>query len=115
AHYLQATVLAALGRESEALQVVDTLLPVQTRTLGADHPLHTLATRHLRIVLLATLGRQSEALEDIEALLPALSRIRGETHQQVLVAKMIRREALMQLNDLSLTPAPPEPMQSTER
>tara|TARA_E500000318_G_scaffold84767_1_gene80625 strand:- start:523 stop:1602 length:1080 start_codon:yes stop_codon:yes gene_type:complete len=69
ATYYVASALDSLGRSAEALEILETLLPLKEKVKGAEHP-HTLATQSLHAQVLDRLGRSAEALEILDQAVP---------------------------------------------
>ncbi|GAB2196207.1 tetratricopeptide repeat protein [Sessilibacter sp. MAH4] len=98
AQYNKSQSLLFLGLYQEALDVVDTMLPVKQRVKGEEHP-DTLATLHLRALVLSQLGKNGDALNAIDTLLPIQQRVNGKEHPNTLMTRFLRADVLGNLGN----------------
>jgi tetratricopeptide (TPR) repeat protein len=94
--YYQVQALWLLGRNDEALEAVEQLLPVRTDVSGERH-FDTLATLHLRADVLQSLGRHDDALRAVDELMPIEIEVRGERHLSALMTRHLRARVLYSL------------------
>ena len=65
ARYYMTMAMLLQGKHGEALEEIDSLLPIRTKVSGAEHP-DTLTTRLLRAQILNHLDKLSEGLEEMD-------------------------------------------------